>query len=76
MTKIATHGRVVQSKVIKIKCVTAETMVMHSVQDDLLFLFSLSSLASFPPPYVVPVSPFQLCRFVISVTGMMASEKR
>lgn len=37
---------------------------------------SLSSLASKPPPYEVPMSPFQLCRFVISQIGMMASEKR
>lgn len=37
---------------------------------------SLSSLASTPPPYEVPMSPFQLCRFVVSQTGMMVSEKR
>ncbi|KAJ7379788.1 hypothetical protein OS493_012534 [Desmophyllum pertusum] len=37
---------------------------------------SLSSLASSPPPYEVPMSPFQLCRFVVSQTGMMTSEKR
>jgi len=37
---------------------------------------SLSSLAASPPPYEVPMSPFQLCRFVVSQTGLMASEKR
>jgi len=37
---------------------------------------SLSSLASTPPPYEVPQSPFQLSRFVVSQTGMMTSEKR
>lgn len=36
----------------------------------------LSSLASIPPPYEAPMSPFQLCRFVVSQTGMLASEKR
>ncbi|XP_022790933.1 ral GTPase-activating protein subunit alpha-2-like, partial [Stylophora pistillata] len=37
---------------------------------------SLSSQAPSPPPYGIPVSPFQLCRFVVSQTGMMTSEKR